>query len=106
MGNHFKTAVQFCADALLFAILVLGLFGVVYKLVGPNGLVASAGGKLWRDSPGLAALVTLGAAVALFWFKRHMDASPGRGGIWDKLVYAWIAVGAYFAVRLAVTGHL
>ncbi len=91
---------------LFLSLLLLGLGGLVFKAVRPGGWIESALGGAWNVHPGYA-LAILGALIlGGTWAKRAAERLPlfNRRGDW--LVYGCLALGAYFAIQLSVTGGL
>lgn len=91
---------------LLLCLLILGLGGLVYKAIGPDGWLESTLGRIWEAHPTYAITGTLALLIGGAWLHRRLEQLPlfGRGGDW--LVYGCLAFGLFFAVRLIATGGL
>jgi hypothetical protein len=91
---------------LLLCLLILGLGGLVFKAIGPEGWLEATLGRLWEAHPTQAVLGGLALLVAGGWVQRKVEQLPmfGRGGDW--LVFGCLAFGLFFAVRLVATGGL
>lgn len=91
---------------LLFSLLVLGLGGLVYKTLRPEGWIETTLGQIWSHNPTMAIMTALAALVAGLWAKRLFEHLPMFGKRGDMLVYGCLALGLFFAFKLAVTGSL
>jgi hypothetical protein len=91
---------------LLFSLLVLGLGGLVYKALRPEGWIEASFGQIWSQNPTMAIMTALAALVAALWVKRFFEHLPMFGKRGDILVYSCLALGLFFAFKLVVTGSL
>lgn len=91
---------------LLFSLLVLGLGGLVYKALRPEGWIEATIGQVWNQHPTMAIMTVLGALIAAMWGTRFLQNLPLFGKRGDMLVYACLALGLFFAFKLTVTGSL
>jgi hypothetical protein len=90
----------------LLALVLLGLVGFCYRMLGPDGWLGDALEYLWGKSPGLVwlagfAIVLVGAMARSIFFPRR-DASYHS----DLLLYVGVALGLFFLVRLVAIGSL
>jgi hypothetical protein len=97
-------------DAVAVAVVglvVLGVGGLVYKLLNPDGWLSDWLGRLWARSPGLVWVAGfLGAAVVIFG-KHVYDRNPrGDSARGNLIAYAFLALGLFFFFKLIVTGSL
>lgn len=101
-----QEGVQTLFQLLLLCLLVLGLAGLVYKAVGPDGWLEATLGHLWETQPATAIGGALVLVFGAAWIKRGAERLPlfGKGGDW--LVYGCLALGLFFAIRLIATGSL
>ena len=101
-----QEGIQTLFQLLLLCLLILGLGGLVYKAVRPDGWLESTLGRIWDSYPVLAILGALALLIGGAWLPRKLERLPlfGRGGDW--LVYGCLAVGLFFALRLIATGAL
>ena len=105
LSSVFHEALQTLFELLILSLLLLGIIGLMFKAFGAGGLVPRLLHSAWQTGPGylVAAIVALIFGVA--WIKRAFYKRPaavGRSG--DMLVFSCLALGAFFALRLAVTG--
>ena len=101
-----QEGVQTLFHLLLFSLLVLGFGGLLYKVLGSEGWVASVLGRIWDQHP-TAAIVTLLATLAgATWGTRLFERLPLYGKRGDMLVYCCLALGLFFAFKLVVTGSV
>ncbi len=101
-----QEGVQTLFQLLLLCLLILGLGGLVFKAIGPEGWLEATLGRVWEAQPVYAVLGTLALLVSAGWLQRRLEKLPlfGRGGDW--LVYGCLAFGLFVAVRLIATGGL
>jgi hypothetical protein len=97
-------------DSLAVAVVglvVLGVGGLVYKLLSPQGWLTGWLGELWNSSPGLVWLVAFGGAIAVILGKHFYDRNPhGRSNRGNLIVYGFLALGLFFFFKLIVSGSL
>lgn len=89
---------------LLICLVLLGLAGVLYKTLGPEGWVSAVLDQLWNTHPGFVWLVGFaaasGLAAARWWLNR------GSGQRSEIVAYGFMALGLFFFFKLVVTGSL
>jgi hypothetical protein len=91
---------------LFLSLLLLGLGGVVFKAVRPDGWLETLLSGAWNASPGYAMVTLTAVFVAGLWARRvsrRLDVFS-RHGEWP--VYGCLALGAFFAVQLIFGGSL
>ncbi len=101
-----QEGVQTLFHLLLFSLLVLGFGGVLYKALSTGGWVESVLGRIWDQNPTVAIVMLLAALAGAIWGTRLFDRLPLFGKRGDMLVYCCLALGLFFAFKLAVTGSL
>ena len=104
LSSVFHEALQTIFELLILSLL-LGIIGLMFKAFGAGGLVPSLLQSAWHSGPGYLVLATVALVVGVAWIKRafyRRPAAVGRGG--DMLVFSCLALGAFFALRLVVTG--
>ena len=105
LSSVFHEALQTIFELLILSLLLLGIIGLMFKAFGAGGLVPSLLQSAWHSGPGYLVLATVALVVGVAWIKRAFYKRPaavGRGG--DMLVFSCLALGAFFALRLVVTG--
>ena len=101
-----QEGVQTLFHLLLFSLLVLGFGGLLYKALRSGGWVESVLGRIWDQHPTVAMVTLLAALAGATWGTRVFDRLPLFGKRGDMLVYCCLALGLFFAFKLAVTGSL
>ena len=89
-------------------LVVLGVGGLVYKLLAPEGgWISGWLAGLWDRSPGLVWLAGFVGAVAVILGKHAFDRRPsGKSGGGNIVVYAFLGLGLFFFFKLVVTGSI
>jgi hypothetical protein len=98
--------IQTLFQLLLLCLLILGLGGLVYKAVGPDGWLESTLGRIWDSHPVVAMVGALALLIGGAWLPRKLERLPLFGHRGDWLVYGCLAFGLFFALRLIATGAL
>jgi hypothetical protein len=102
-------AIQVVLALVYFCLTLVGVTGLAYKIFNPeDGWLMQALGQVWDLSlhfslmaiPVIIAVILLVKMIASGFFYK----SSGTIGNW--LTYAFMALGAYFAVRLIFYGSL
>jgi hypothetical protein len=101
-----QEGIQTLFHLMLFSLLALGLGGLIYKAVRPDGWIGNTLSQLWSQHPVATIVVcALGLAGAGFG-TRLFERLPLFGKRGDMLVYCCLALGLFFAFKLIVTGSL
>ena len=85
---------------------VLGVAGLAYKSLKPEGWLSSALENLWDKSPGLVWLCGFGLAAVTLGLKHYLDRTPSRTRGGNLIAYVFVALGLFFFFRLLITGNL
>ncbi|MGD9787621.1 MAG: hypothetical protein AB7U30_06675 [Sulfuricellaceae bacterium] len=94
MGKHLATLARLGTDALLFALLALGIGSVVYALVAPDeGWLALWLEQLWHRAPTLILPLMAVLAVLFFFFKPRLDNLNLRERTGNLLMVGWALLG-------------
>jgi len=101
-----QEGIQTLFHLLLFSLLVLGFGGLVYKALRPEGWMSNVVGQAWNAHPVAAIVFCITALAAAMWGTRFFERLPLFGKRGDMLVYCCLALGLFFAFKLAVTGSL
>jgi hypothetical protein len=107
LSGVFQEALQTLFELLILSLLLLGIIGLMFKAFGAGGLVPRLLHSAWQSGPGYLAMAIVALVFAVAWVKRAFYKRPaavGRGG--DMLVFSCLALGAFFGLRLIVTGGL
>jgi hypothetical protein len=96
-------------DALALGVVgfaMLGVGGVVYKALSPDGWVSAALTTLWDKSPGLLWLAAFSIAAVTLVVKHHYDRDPRLTSRGNLFAYAFVAMGLFFFFKLLITGSM
>ncbi len=106
-SHMLRSGLEDAVAVAVVGLVVLGVGGLVYKLLNPDGWLSDWLGGLWAKSPGLVWVVGfVGAAVVIFG-KHVYDRNPrGNSTRGNLVVYAFLALGLFFFFKLVVTGSL
>ncbi|UCH46811.1 MAG: hypothetical protein JSU95_11955 [Betaproteobacteria bacterium] len=105
VSSVLQEGVQTLFELLIVSLLLLGIIGFVFKAFGSNGLVLRLLQSAWQGGPGYLLFATAALVISLVWLRRFFYRRPaaiGRGG--DVLVFGFLALGAFFGLRLIITG--
>lgn len=86
----------------IVAFVLLGISGTIYKVVAPDGLLASLFGK--SLSAGTVALGSLFLIGLCAWFTGTWSSPRYRHQLSNLVVYGFAAAGLLYALRLWWTG--
>ncbi len=94
MGKHLGTLARLSTDALLFALLLVGIGSVVYALVAPDeGWLSLWMAQLWHRAPTLILPLMALLAVLYFFFKPRLDNLNLRERTANLLMVGWALLG-------------
>ncbi len=105
LGSVFQEGLQTLYELLIVSLLILGIGGFMVKAFGADGLVPRLLQSAWEVGPGYLLLAVVALVIGIAWLKRlfyRRPAAIGRGG--DMLVFVFLALGAFFGLRLIMTG--
>jgi hypothetical protein len=107
LSQMLRSGLEDAVAVAVVGLVVLGVGGLVYKLLNPDGWLSEWLGRLWNKSPGLVwAVGFIGAAVVILG-KHAYDRNPrGNATRGNLVVYAFLALGLFFFFKLVVTGSL
>jgi hypothetical protein len=97
----------FVVSLALVGLALVGMSGVIYHILAPDGLVGPWLGHLWASHPISTVLVIVGLAVMGLTVRSRP--SLGRRSTWggsDSPLYVFIALGTFFAVKWLLNGML
>jgi hypothetical protein len=96
-------------DAFALAVVgftLLGVGGVAYKALRPDGWISTVLARLWDKSPGLVWLAGFAVATITLVAKHYYDRDPHLGKRGNIVAYTFIALGLFFFFKLVITGSL
>ncbi len=100
--HELGTAAQVLVGFLIVVLVTLGIGGTIYKVISPDGWIASAFGR--SLSAGAAALGSLMLIAGLAWFSRGWTAPRTRNRFSDLLVYTFAGAGIVYLGQLWMKG--
>jgi hypothetical protein len=102
-----RSALEDGVAVAVVGLVVLGVGGLVFKLLNPEGWLSDWLGRLWDRSPGLVWLAGFAGAAVVIFGKHVYDRNPrGDSARGNLVVYAFLALGLFFFFKLIVTGSL
>lgn len=105
MAKHGKNFLQLLVDFVFFCLMILGVGGAMFKVLMPDGLLRIFMHEIWRLDTGYMLIIPLFALIAFILAKRWLDGFNVKASLGDLIMYAWMALGLYFAFKLLVTGE-
>lgn len=102
--RHAKNLIQTIVDFIFFCLMVLGVGGVMFKFLAPQGWFEAIMHELGKFGLGQALVIAVAVLVAFLLAKRWMDGFNMKTSLGDMIMYAWMLLGLYFAFRYIVTG--
>jgi hypothetical protein len=95
----------FLYSAGLVAVALLGMTGIVYHCLAPNGLLGPSLGRLWSRHPVLTLLIAVGVITMLLVARSRVGSGPINTSS-DTPLYVFVTIGTFFASRLILYGTL
>jgi hypothetical protein len=100
--HEVSTLTQVLVGLLIVLLVTLGIGGTIYKVISPEGWIASAFGR--SLSAGAAALGSLMLVAGLAWFSRGWTSPRTRNRFSDLLVYTFAGAGIVYLGQLWLKG--
>jgi hypothetical protein len=91
-------------SCILLSLVLGGIGGTIYKVISPEGWIASVFGRSF--SAGAAALGSMALVAGLAWFSRSWGAPDNRSLFSHFLVCGFAAAGILYLVQLWTKGTL
>ena len=91
-------------SCIVLSLVLGGIGGTIYKVISPEGWVATAFGRSF--SAGAASLGSLALVAGLAWFSRSWGAPDNRSLFTHFLVYGFAAAGILYLVQLWTKGAI
>lgn len=104
MAKHGKGLLQLLVDFIFFCLMILGVGGVMFKVLMPDGWFSVVMKEIWQLEPGFMLVIPIFALIAFILAKRWLGGFNAKATLGDLIMYAWMALGLYFAFKLLVTG--
>ncbi len=99
-----KNLLQTIVDFIFFCLMVLGVGGVMFKFLAPDGWFQVVMHELGKFGLGHALIIAVGALIAFLLAKRWMEGFNMKTSLGDMIMYAWMLLGLWFGFRYIVTG--
>ncbi|MBS4098578.1 MAG: hypothetical protein KGZ83_17280 [Sulfuricella sp.] len=99
-----KNLLQSIVDFTLFLLMVLGVGGVTFKFLAPDGWFKVVMDELEKFGLGQALIISIAALIAFLLAKRWLEGFHMKAGLGDLIMYAWMLLGLYFGIHYIVTG--
>ena len=90
----------------ILALMVIGVIGLIYHAVGENGWIERFFGGLLHHTVTTIGAIVLGLVLIGWLARRWLIASQANALFNDFLMYAAVALGAFFLGRLVMYGTL
>ena len=104
MAKHGKSLLQLLVDFVLLCLVSLGVIGTVIKLLMPDGWFEVFAQEFWQLDVRLMLATPIFVLVAFIFAKRWLGDVSVKSSLGDWIMYGWMALGLYFAIKLLVTG--
>ena len=98
--------VEFAGSLSLVALAVVGMGGLIYHTLSPQGLIGPWLGRLWAHHPVFMSLVALGLFTMALAARGQGASSRRLHGRSDLPLYFFVAFGTFFAARWIMNGAL
>src|SRR5262249_6281146 len=105
-GRKLHDVSGFLSGIALAAIGMLGMSGIVYHCLAPDGLFSGWLGRLWSQHTGFALLVVVGLVTTVLAARNQLGRQRFERGGTEAPFYFFIALGTLFAARLFIYGTL
>jgi hypothetical protein len=105
-GRGLSDLVEFICSLFLVALALLGMTGLIYHALSPDGLIGPWIARLWSRHPGFASLVLIGLITMALAARGQGLSSRRVSGHSDLPLYFFVALGIFFAARWLVNGML
>jgi hypothetical protein len=88
-------------------LLILGIGGISYQGVSPNGWLLRLLDSAWDRGPSYLFFTALGIVAGGTWLHKIMHRSPAiASGTGDAIAGGFIALGIFFCARFLYSGSL
>lgn len=104
MSKKVKSTLQLLGDFIFFCLMILGVGGVMFKVLMPDGWLKTWIHEIWQLDLGHALIVAIFALIAFILAKRWLDGFSSKTSLGDLIMYGWMGLGLYFIVKLLFTG--
>jgi len=105
-GMSLTDVAGFAYSLLLVALALMGITGVIYHTLAPNGFVRAWAGVVWTSHPAFATLVLVGLVAMALTARSQRGSFQQIVGRSDLPLYVSVGLGTFFAARLVFSGVL
>ena len=91
-------------SCIVLSLVLGGIGGTIYKVISPEGWIATAFGR--SLSAGAAALGSMALVAGLAWFSRSWGAPTERSLLSHFMIFGFAAAGMLYLVQLWTKGTL
>jgi hypothetical protein len=96
----------FVFSLVLVALALLGMTGLIYHTLTPDGLVGLWLARLWASHPVSTTLVLVGLVAMVLTARSQATFRRRASGNGDRPLYVFVAIGTFFAVKWIMSGML
>jgi len=104
LRQELNSFVNTFVSCIVLTLVLGGIGGTIYKMISPDGWLATAFGR--SLSAGAAALGSMALIAGLAWFSRAWAPSGERPFFWQFVIYGFAAAGFLYMVQLWTRGTL
>jgi hypothetical protein len=105
-GVSLSDVAGFAYSLLLVALALMGITGVLYHALAPNGFIRAWAGVVWAGHPIFATLVLVGLVAMALTARSQRGSFQRVVGRSDLPLYISVALGTFFAARWVFSGVL
>jgi len=105
-GSEAKRLLRDIGYFLVLLLMILGVTGAIYHAIGKDGWIEQFLGGLLHQHLAAALVVLAGVAAAGWLVRRWLFATRTNVVFNDLLMYAMVALGLVFLLRLYLYGNL
>lgn len=105
-GMSLSDIAGFVYSLVLVALALMGMTGVLYHALAPNGSLGAWAGRLWAAHPIFASLVIVGLVAMALTARSQQVPYQRATGRSNLPLYIFVALGTFFAARCVVSGAL
>ena len=98
---------EFLYSLAVVALALLGMGGIVYHTLAPDGWIQPWLARLWANHPGMAILVLVGVVTMAMTSRSKVDRGAAFKGRGDAPLYVVVALGTlFFGARWVLNGAM
>jgi hypothetical protein len=105
VGSDLKRLLRDIGYFLVLLLMIVGVTGTIYHAIGKDGWIESFFGGLLHQNLAAALVILAGVAVSVWLVRRWLIATRTNVVFNDLLMYAMVALGLVFTLRLYLYGN-